>query len=281
MTVTDYEYRRAAEIIRQSDVLIVAAGAGIGVDSGLPDFRGKEGFWKAYPALAKARLDFTEIANPNAFRTDSQLAWGFYGHRLKLYRDTLPHEGFTILKSWMDAMPSGGRIFTSNVDGQFQKAGFSEDQIHECHGSIHYLQCLVKCTNHIWPADEFIPEVDKETSMLMNNPPTCPHCGGMARPNILMFDDESWSGHRTDKQEKNQRDWLKFISGSGAKLAVIEIGAGIAIPSVRLFAQAVSNKNSGQLIRINLRESNVSRPVDIGIGHGALYSLTSLAAMLS
>lgn len=281
MTSTDREFRRAAEIIRQSDALIVAAGAGIGVDSGLPDFRGKEGFWKAYPALAKAKLDFTEIANPKAFRMDSQLAWGFYGHRLALYRNTPPHEGFSILKSWMDAMPYGGRVFTSNVDGQFQKAGFSEAQIHECHGSIHYLQCLVKCTNDIWPAEEFIPEADEKTSKLMNNPPACPHCGGMARPNIRMFDDGSWSSHRSDKQEKTQCDWLKYLSGSGAKLAVIEIGAGIAIPSVRLFAQAVSKTNSGQLIRINLRESSVSRVMDIAIGHGALYSLTSLKAMLS
>ena len=49
----------AAELISQADALVIAAGAGMGVDSGLPDFRGNTGFWKAYPVLAKVGLDFT------------------------------------------------------------------------------------------------------------------------------------------------------------------------------------------------------------------------------
>ena len=54
--------RARAALLEQADALIVAAGAGMGVDSGLPDFRGNEGFWRAYPALAQARLDFASIA---------------------------------------------------------------------------------------------------------------------------------------------------------------------------------------------------------------------------
>lgn len=74
----------AADLISQADALVIAAGAGMGVDSGLPDFRGNAGFWKAYPALAKAGLDFTRIASPRTFDTDPELGWGFYGHRLRL-----------------------------------------------------------------------------------------------------------------------------------------------------------------------------------------------------
>jgi hypothetical protein len=76
-------YAAAARLIDQADALVIAAGAGIGVDSGLPDFRGAEGFWRAYPALGRAGLRFEEIASPAAFRADPELAWGFYGHRLK------------------------------------------------------------------------------------------------------------------------------------------------------------------------------------------------------
>ena len=142
----------AAELIAQSDALIVAAGAGMGVDSGLPDFRGKEGFWKAYPALGREQVDFYRIACPEAFRTHPARAWGFYGHRLKLYRETEPHAGFQILKRWGEAMHHRYAVFTSNVDGQFQKAGFDQDAIHECHGSLHHLQCLQLCCNAIWEA---------------------------------------------------------------------------------------------------------------------------------
>src|SRR5690349_16282268 len=87
------ESRRAAEVLRSARALLIGAGAGMGVDSGLPDFRGTEGFWRAYPAYAKLGLDFASMANPHWFEQDPAFAWGFYGHRLHLYRDTLPHPG--------------------------------------------------------------------------------------------------------------------------------------------------------------------------------------------
>lgn len=151
-------YQRAAQAIRQADGLLIAAGAGMGVDSGLPDFRGKNGFWKAYPALGKVNIDFHRIASPEAFMKMPERAWGFYGHRLKLYRDTVPHDGFRLLREMGATLPLGAFVYTSNVDGQFQKAGFSENNMCELHGSIHYLQCLSNC-NQRWSADEFHPEV--------------------------------------------------------------------------------------------------------------------------
>lgn len=52
--------KRAAEAIANADTLLITAGAGIGVDSGLPDFRGSEGFWRAYSALARFGLRFED-----------------------------------------------------------------------------------------------------------------------------------------------------------------------------------------------------------------------------
>ena len=82
---------------KDADAILVGAGAGMGVDSGLPDFRGKSGFWKAYPPLAKMGIEFEEMANPYWFTKNPSLAWGFYGHRLNLYQKTKPHCGFNIL----------------------------------------------------------------------------------------------------------------------------------------------------------------------------------------
>ena len=195
------QLEHAAELLSQADALIVAAGAGMGVDSGLPDFRGTNGFWNAYPALGRERIEFYSIASPDAFRSQPMRAWGFYGHRLNLYRATQPHAGFQILKRWGDAMLHGFAVFTSNIDGQFQKAGFDQDVIEECHGSIHHLQCLTPCCNAIWSADDLAPEVDSEQCLLLNAMPTCPHCGGMARPNVMMFGDWDWLGHRQAQQQ--------------------------------------------------------------------------------
>src|SRR6266853_6748314 len=91
---TDEKVRLAAEAIKAADALLITAGAGMGVDSGLPDFRGTKGFWRAYPVIAKLGLSFEEMANPSWFKKSPELAWAFYGHRLNLYRKTVPHAGF-------------------------------------------------------------------------------------------------------------------------------------------------------------------------------------------
>ena len=98
----------------------------MGVDSGLPDFRGAQGFWRAYPAIAKLGLSFAEMANPAWFSENPHLAWAFYGHRLNLYRQTTPHQGFSQLLEIGSSKAHGYFVFTSNVDGQFQRAGFAQ-----------------------------------------------------------------------------------------------------------------------------------------------------------
>src|SRR6267142_6047100 len=94
---------RAAEVVADADALLIGAGAGMGVDSGLPDFRGDEGFWKAYPPFRGK--SFAAISNPVWFQSDPEQAWGFFGHRLQLYRQAVPHAGFHILRRWAEAKP--------------------------------------------------------------------------------------------------------------------------------------------------------------------------------
>ena len=131
-------YREAAAAIRQASALIITAGAGMGVDSGLPDFRGDKGFWNAYPMYERLGMNFIQAANPENFEDDPAFGWGFYGHRTNLYRHTTPHPGFGILQRWIKQFKLSYFIATSNVDGQFQKAGYSEANILEVHGSIHH-----------------------------------------------------------------------------------------------------------------------------------------------
>ena len=192
----------AAEVIAHAEVLLITAGAGMGVDSGLPDFRGLEGFWRAYPAYRQAGFSFVDMANADGFRRNPALAWGFYGHRLALYRTTVPHEGFAILRRWAGRMPGGWAVFTSNVDGQFQRAGFDAEHVTEVHGSIHHAQCLRSCGVGVFPADGFEVTVDPATMRAAGELPRCPACGALARPNILMFGDGAWNPQRTATQEK-------------------------------------------------------------------------------
>lgn len=268
---------RAADLIEGADALIVAAGAGMGVDSGLPDFRGPAGFWRAYPALGRRGIDFHSVASPRTFDSDPALAWGFYGHRLNLYRATTPHAGFGVLRTWGERMFHGYGVFTSNVDGHFGIAGFETGSVTECHGSIHHLQCSVPCSAMIWAADDFKPVVDAEECLLLNEPPRCPRCGAMARPNILMFGDSAWLEARSLQQQAGLSRWLDRVE----RLVVVEVGAGTAIPSVRHFTHKLIVDHGARLIRINVRESEVPRQDDVAIAEPAMASLLAVEAELS
>lgn len=259
----------AAKAITQADALLVTAGAGMGVDSGLPDFRGKDGFWKAYPALGRAGLGFSQIASPGAFESDPTRAWGFYGHRLSLYRDTIPHAGFGLLQKISERMKHGLFVFTSNVDGQFQKAGYDPNRIVEVHGSIHHLQCQHGCLGNIWSTDGFDPLVDEINCRLVSEPPRCPQCGEIARPNILMFGDWTWLNFRTEIQKAAMGAWLR----KSERLVVIEIGAGTDIPTVRNLGE----RSSGTLIRINPREPGQASARSIPIPMGGLDGIKAIS----
>ena len=258
-------FARCANLIEQADGLLITAGAGLGVDAGLPDFRGKDGFWRAYPALGRARLHFQDIASPDAFRERPRLAWGFYGHRLKMYRETEPGPTVRILMEVARRIPDGTHVFTSNVDGAFQKAGFEPSRVVECHGTIHRMQCLDGCLGDVWSADAWLPEVDEATCALKNDVPTCPHCGGVARPNILMFGDGAWIDHSMRVQHARLQGWRNKVD----RLLVIEIGAGTAIPTVRIFGES----QEAPIVRIN--------PVDAKAeaGRGVSLSMSGIEAM--
>lgn len=263
---------RAAREIERADALVITAGAGLGVDSGLPDFRGTEGFWRAYPPFARLGLRFDQVANPAHFASDPALAWGFYGHRLQLYRSTAPHPGFGILASWAGRAPGGGFVFTSNVDGHFQRGGFAEERVVECHGSIFHLQCAVPCADRVWSGEELEVGVDEESFRARPPLPVCPACGGVARPNVLMFGDWLWLPHRTAAQEERMRRWLERLEG---RFVVLEIGAGTSVPTVRLTSEHLARNPGGRLVRINPREPQT--PGD-GIGI-ALPGLAALEAL--
>jgi len=242
----------AINTIQNSQALLITAGAGIGVDSGLPDFRGNQGLWQSYPALGSAKLNFTDIANPKNFHSQPHLAWGFYGHRLSLYRQITPHIGFDVLYKLCQKIENYF-VVTSNVDGHFQKSGFPTDKIYEVHGSIHYLQCSKPCLPENWSADELVinhDTIDHQNCLWKNNLPKCKFCREIARPNILMFGDFAWVDNQFQKQADNFYNWCAAQLDT-SEITAIEIGAGTAIPTIRNLSERFAKK----IIRINSREA--------------------------
>jgi NAD-dependent SIR2 family protein deacetylase len=265
----------AAEALRGARALVVTAGAGLGVDSGLPDFRGRQGFWEAYPPYQRLGIAFEEAANPARFEEDPAMGWGFYGHRLDLYRRTIPHRGFALLRGWIDRLGLAAFVVTSNVDGQFQKAGFDPARVVEIHGSIHLLQCTAPCSDATWENREEVP-VDLAT-MRAGRIPTCPRCGATSRPNILMFGDWGWIADRSQAQ---QVAFERFVAGlDGAPLLVVELGAGTAIPGVRHLTERLGEAEGARAIRINPREPSIGAP-HLSLACGALEGLAAIERAL-
>lgn len=246
---------QARTILQSADAILITAGAGMGVDSGLPDFRGNTGFWQAYPIAKERGLSFESLANPDWFWKEPSLAWAFYGHRLNLYRDTVPHEGFKMLLDLCRSKQDDYFILTSNVDGQFQKAGFDPDKICEIHGSIHHFQCTGSKNHGIWDATHEHVQVDMENFKAQEPFPKCPECGKIARPNIMMFGDWDYLSSRSDAQMKRFGRWKLEMNENEKKVAVIEIGAGTSIPSIRRMSESAAKQFQTPLVRINPRES--------------------------
>jgi len=269
--------KRADEVVSEAEVFVITAGAGMGVDSGLPDFRGDHGFWNAYPAYDRLGLSFVECATPMHFVNDPEFAWGFYGHRTNLYRDTIPHEGFHIIKTWIERNNADYFVVTSNVDGQFQKAGYDEERMYEVHGSIHWLQCQARCNDAIWRNDQQF-RIDENTMRASLPLPLCPRCGRICRPNIFMFGDYAWIADRTHLQSKAFDRFLK--DNADRRIVVIEMGAGSAIPTIRATSERIGrNLTHATVIRINPREPKIQKP-HISLACGALEGLRTIDELL-
>ena len=265
----------AQEWIAQADAILIGASNGLSIAEGYHIFANNEMFRRQFGDMQQ-QYGFRNIVEGLYFQYPTAEA------RLEFHR--------RLVKFWVeDYQPSqvmhnlmkviGQKdyfILTSNGDLHLEKSGFDEKRMYECHGSIHFLQCVRACRGEYWSADEFTPVVDEKNCLLLNEKPHCPVCGSLARPNIKMYDDTFWLPWRSEFQSIRMRDWLEL----DRKTVVIELGAGTAIPTVRAFSERLTRKNQASLIRINTTEAKVGREQDVGIEAGALDALRAIDALL-
>jgi NAD-dependent SIR2 family protein deacetylase len=268
----------AAATIEEADALIILAGAGMSVDSGLPDYRGDEGLWNEHPFIKEHGMSFIDMANPKLFEDDPALAWQFYAERQQMCRDTTPHRGYELLRKWGQAKKQGYFAVTSNVDGHFNFAGYPGDRVVECHGNLHYNQCCEPCHDQIWLD---IPDEWERKKMSDEQPMFfCPECNGVARPNVMMFGDWDWIREPTEKQTEKFDSWVRTLQAEGTRVAIVEVGAGTTLPAVRMQSESLLNKFNARLIRINLREAEGNADT-LSIELSALEALERIEQELS
>jgi len=295
------KFQIASEMINRRTCLIVIVGAGIGCDSNLPDYRSPNGFWKQYPPLQKLGLSLQDMSQADWFEKDPTMAWGFYSHRQHLYKNTTPHEGFKVLldlcKSTRSCDPESKEpnyfVITSNVDSQFNKAGFASERIFETHGTLAYLQCTKNCSgSSVWKNDGGPLEIIEETMRVKDEAtlPRCEQCGHYARPNVSFFSDttESFNPTRQEQQKQSFFYWFDTIkSNPNEHIVVMEIGCGTSIHSLRYESEVVlyhtpELNDRVELIRINPMQAGVGNaPFAVGIPQGSKQALLRLQQDLS
>ncbi|CAE7176797.1 NAD-dependent protein deacylase [Symbiodinium microadriaticum] len=289
----------AAEAVASCDALIFTAGAGMGVDCGLPDFRGSSGLFKDRDVA----MTYEEMSDDKWFAEDPLFAWGINYTQLSMYRHTQPHEGYAVLLRWATTLGKPYYVWTSNIDGMFEKVGFSPEKVVTCHGDLHHLQCTKdrrKCrglredrSDEVWPAavipDGLDTEIDpgglrfRDAVHLERDCFKCPRCGSLARPNVWFCHDKNYNAS-TDALVRGDayNQWLWKLHENKAAIVVVECGGGLAIPSVRVQGEdAVDGGGKGsRLIRINPVHCKVPPTNGIGIPMGSMQGLKLLDAAL-
>jgi NAD-dependent deacetylase len=151
--------------LKSANHVAVLTGAGTSAESGVPTFRDAQtGLW--------ARYDPQELATPQAFRHNPGLVWDWYAWRRSLVAEAKPNAGHFALAQMACHVPEL-TLITQNVDGLHQQAGSSD--VIELHGNIMRIKCF-SCNQTV---DEY-----QETD---DNPPRCPYCDGLLRPDVVWF----------------------------------------------------------------------------------------------
>lgn len=244
---------------RSGGALAVLTGAGMSVQSGVPVFRAADGtmspdflrFLSGYNAARRrAGLreapDWFDFSVPEMFRRETEAeAWAYWRWRM-LRADVEPGVDYRVLAKVSNLFGKAVFVTTSNCDGlHLESAGVGLGQTLEVHGALGFLQCSVPCCEKLWEVDSgFMRRLQEEEAWV----PRCTQCGvACLRPNVMIFNDHAFVPARLEKQEQ---DAAEFERTFGDNFAVLEIGAGTVVPSIRLKAEALGSK-ARCLIRIN------------------------------
>ncbi|HWI52164.1 MAG TPA: NAD-dependent deacylase [Symbiobacteriaceae bacterium] len=208
---------------------VVLTGAGASTESGLPDFRSKQGLWQG--------IDPMKLASMTALRRNPVAFYQFYRFRLSKLRDAQPNAVHTGLAALQQAGLLKALI-TQNIDGLHQ-AGGARDVI-EVHGSLRECVCL-RC--HTRFPSELI-DVAVETP---DDVPGCPACGGILKPGVILFEEALPADAIERALDETYKADLFIVIGSS-----LEVGPVNQLP-------ALAAERGADLAIINLEETHLDR----------------------
>ena len=217
-----------AQKLKDSRKIVFVTGAGISQESGIPTFRGKDGYWRKYDPMKLASID--------AFYDDPKLVWEWYDDRRKNILDVKPNEGhFAIsqMEEFKDVV-----ILTQNIDGLHQRSGSTN--VLELHGSIIRIKCTV-C--------DFLDNITENFESL---PPKC-KCGSMLRPDVV------WFG-----EPLPQNIWQSAIKEASICDVMIIVGTSLVVSPANTLP-VYAKQNGAILIEVNPEKTVMSNDMTLSI----------------
>jgi NAD-dependent deacetylase len=226
--------KKTAEVIRRSKKVVALTGAGISVESGIPDFRGPGGLWEKFDPMEYATIDAL-IANP-------QKVWAMLKEMGSVVERAAPNPAHFALAK-LEKMGFLSSIVTQNIDNLHQAAG--SQRVIEFHGNSSKLICM-SCARLY----------DRKEVGLESLPPRC-SCAGVLKPNVVFFGEAiPWKAHMEAKEE-----------AGGCELMLVIGTSAVVAPACDL--PLIAKRAGATIVEVNLEETQLTRYISNWILKGS------------
>ncbi|MGB5350339.1 MAG: Sir2 family NAD-dependent protein deacetylase [Polyangiales bacterium] len=211
---------------RRHELVLWLTGAGISAESGIPTFRGKEGYWR----VGSQNYQTEEMATRSAFQRMPKEVWAWYLYRRGVCRGAQPNAAHLALVKAEERAADRFLLVTQNVDGLHLRAGNTLDRTYQIHGNIDFMRCTRECLPAPVPMPASV-DVAWEKGRSLNaeelDQLRCPSCGAMARPHVLWFDesyDEPNFRFQSSIEAARRASLLIIVGTTGATSLPMHIG---------------------------------------------------------
>ena len=186
-TDTDRLRHTLAEAVQSGEGITLLTGAGISAESGIPTFRGPEGYW----TVGSRNYQPHEIATRAMFQHNPREVWKWYLYRRGICQKAQPNPGHCASAKMEKLLGERFRLITQNVDGLHLRAGNSPERTYQIHGNLHHMRCARECSAAVYPIPVEIPGKARgeDLSPVEWQLLSCPACGAPARPHVLFWDE--------------------------------------------------------------------------------------------
>lgn len=262
---------RASALIKEAEIILIGAGAGVSSAAGLT-YDGKR-FTDNFSEFIEKYdpMYMTDMYAAGFYPFPTQEAkWGYWSKHSMINRILPP--ALPLYKQLYELVKEKDYfVLTTNVDHQFQKAGFQTDRIFATQGDYGNIQCEKGCHQKIYDAEDLFRQMDQvrcDCLIPSHMVPKCPVCGGNMTMHLrcdqYFVEDENWH-----TAAEHYCDFL--MKAEKKKGVLLELGVGFNTPTIIRFPfeKMVRMNANLSLIRLNMNEAVVPESFGdraIGIG---------------